>query len=360
MRTKPNLSIAPIPVPQKMEFSREIASANDGKAPQTSRLGFGTSGIMGSSMTASGRLRLLEMAFDQGVRHFDTAPHHGMGLAEEVIGAFVRGRRGDITITTTLGLSPPAIPTLLRPAMPIARSLNRCFSRQLGPQHQDRLNQVIRTLPVVGPSSPAPTYSTSEIRRSLEESLRKLATEYVDYLLLDHCDVSNLDGDIIPVLDALVGEGKIKAYGFASGRQTSRMVLTQFRDFRGGVQIPDHLLHLDTSWFVHRVKGPLFTHGVLRTPLRSPSYRPTLDLLLMRWAERLDEDPRQPELLSALLLTGALLNNPLGCVLVSTSQAQRLETYVQTLQRFSVGAPALKELLSDVSSIGSLPEHLAA
>jgi outer membrane murein-binding lipoprotein Lpp len=71
-------------------------------------------------------------------------------------------------------------------------------------------------------------------------------------------------------------------------------------------------------------------------------------------------DPRQPELLTALLLTGALLNNPDGCVLFSTSKVQRISSYVQTLQRFPAGAQALRELLSQVSSIGSLPEQLAA
>ena len=82
--------------------------------------------------------------------------------------------------------------------------------------------------------------------------------------------------------------------------------------------------------------------------------------MLIRWAEQLDEDPRQPELLTALLVTGALLNNPHGCVLFSTSKVQRITSYVATLQRFPAGAQALQDLLSQVSSIGSLPQELAA
>jgi aryl-alcohol dehydrogenase-like predicted oxidoreductase len=71
---------------------------------------------MGSAMTAAGRLRLLEAAFDQGVRHFDTAPLYGMGLAEEVLSIFARGRRSDITITSKFGLlPPPSIPCSGRP-----------------------------------------------------------------------------------------------------------------------------------------------------------------------------------------------------------------------------------------------------
>ena len=94
-------------------------------SPQPSRLGFGTSGIMGAALTSRGRLRLLDAAFDAGIRHFDTAPLYGLGLAEEVLGRFARRCRGDITLTTKFGLEPPAIPTPLRPVVPIARVLHR-------------------------------------------------------------------------------------------------------------------------------------------------------------------------------------------------------------------------------------------
>ena len=323
-------------------------------------------------MTAAGRLRLLEAAFDQGVRHFDTAPLYGMGMAEEVLAAFARGKRSDLTITSKFGLLPPSIHPLLRPALPIARSINRHVRGQMSPQQKDLANRAIRSLPVVGPSSvphaPGSTspdmgrhpYKPSEIRHGLEESLRKLGTDYIDFYLLDECQNGNLDEDVVCLLEGLVAEGKIKAYGLGSGRKASREILNQHPAFRGVVQIPDHLLHEDTSWFVERAQSPLFTHSVLSTPLRSASYRPTLDLLLIRWAEQLDADPRKPELLTALLLTGALMNNPHGCVLFSTSKVQRITSYVETLQRFPAGAQALRDLLSQVSTMGSLPQELAA
>jgi aryl-alcohol dehydrogenase-like predicted oxidoreductase len=75
-----------------------------------SRLGFGTSGIMGAALTTSRRLRLLETAYAHGIRHFDTAPLYGQGEAESLLGQFSRGKRDSITITTKFGLTPRRIP----------------------------------------------------------------------------------------------------------------------------------------------------------------------------------------------------------------------------------------------------------
>ena len=34
---------------------------------------------------------IVERAWDAGVRHFDTAPHYGLGLSERRLGALLRG-----------------------------------------------------------------------------------------------------------------------------------------------------------------------------------------------------------------------------------------------------------------------------
>lgn len=70
------------------------------------KLGFGTSQLMGR-VGRKQSLRLMEVAFDAGIRHFDTAPLYGLGAAEAMVGEFARKRRAEITITSKFGDAPP-------------------------------------------------------------------------------------------------------------------------------------------------------------------------------------------------------------------------------------------------------------
>ena len=51
-------------------------------------------------------LRLLEAAFDAGIRHFDVAPMYGYGEAEGCLGEFLQRHRADVTVTTKYGIPP--------------------------------------------------------------------------------------------------------------------------------------------------------------------------------------------------------------------------------------------------------------
>lgn len=328
---------------------------------------------MGASLTSTGRLRLLEHAFDQGIRHFDTAPLYGMGLAEEVVGRFARGRRGEITITTKFGLAPRALPPLLRPMMPIARALHRKVWRRwrsgdlamaVIPPKPKGQAPALEPVAVSAPSFPTAVppgpvsgeqaggtpYSEAAIRESLETSLRKLGSDYIDYFLLHEGQSGHVNEAVIALLENLVREGKIKHYGLGSGRSASWSILTRWPAFQGVVQIPDHLFQTDTGWFAAHAAGPLFTHFVLQTPLRTEQMRSSLDQLLLAWAERTGQDPTRPGLLSELLLMGGLLNNPEGCVLFSTSRAERIAGHVQTLQAMPGVAPVLQQMLADTQA----------
>ena len=80
----------------------------------TTQLGFGCSSLLGFSASEN-RGRLIDAAYDAGIRHFDVARSYGSGrwkVARKTLGS----RRADVTITTKFGLPVPRNPALVRRA----------------------------------------------------------------------------------------------------------------------------------------------------------------------------------------------------------------------------------------------------
>src|SRR5216683_5109375 len=86
-------------------------------------IGFGCSSI--ASVGRKKALRLLESAFDAGIRHFDVARYYGYGEAEGILGAFIKSRRAQVTVTTKFGIEPPRRTNALRIALGIGRRFLR-------------------------------------------------------------------------------------------------------------------------------------------------------------------------------------------------------------------------------------------
>jgi D-threo-aldose 1-dehydrogenase len=150
-------------------------------------LGYGTAAL-GRSLSARQRLRLIEAAYDAGIRYFDTAPLYGAGAAEEALGRFLRAGR-DVTVATKVGIVPPGL---------VGVALRR---------------------PAAGGR-----FSPRDIRAQLERSLRRLRLERVDTVLLHEIDAASAPG-ALETLDVLRGEGKLDHAGIATGSAASAAVL---------------------------------------------------------------------------------------------------------------------------------------
>ncbi len=322
---------------------------------------------MGSALTSAGRLRLLDVAFEEGITHFDTAPLYGQGLAESLLGRFARSRREALTITTKFGLVPKTYPALLRPLIPIARIVNRrMVSKDRLLAYLNRVKPP-RPLPppghgaanLAGPTAGSPPnswpatetvmppvpYTPETIREQLEQSLRRLKTDHIDYYLLHDCHVQYLQPGILECLDRSVQEGKIRHYGIGSGRWQSRCILEKFATVPWVVQIPDGWANCDTDWFAQRAQPPLFTHSSLRLSLQADPG--SMEIVKRRWAELSDQDPDQPELLSELLLSGALIKNASGCVVFSSRHARHIRSNAALLERLKARRTAVETLLHE-------------
>lgn len=123
-------------------------------------------------------IRAVRAALDMGVTFFDTANVYGAGHSEQVLArAFADGKRPDVVIAT---------------------KFNAVFDES--------------TRKVTGSDS-----SPAGIRRACENSLRRLETDYIDlYQFHDNGFPPEKAEPVRETLEALVKEGKIRAYGWST------------------------------------------------------------------------------------------------------------------------------------------------
>jgi aryl-alcohol dehydrogenase-like predicted oxidoreductase len=117
---------------------RQLGSRN----ARISELGFGAGGFWGMEMFSERLARdLVDIAIDSGVNFFDTGPNYSGGNAEGRLGKILAARRPNIFVGT------------------------KCGTHLIGRRH-------------------VKDYSYPALRRSLDESLRRLQTTHVDLLQL--------------------------------------------------------------------------------------------------------------------------------------------------------------------------------
>lgn len=135
----------------------------------------------------------LESAWDGGIRYYDTAPHYGLGLAERRLGEFLRDKRRDeYVVSTKVGrlLDP-------NPAFAGGTDLANGF---------DVPDDLVRRFD--------PT--ASGVRRSIEDSLRRMGIDRIDIAFLHDPDVYDLERGLregLPALVALREEGVVSGIG---------------------------------------------------------------------------------------------------------------------------------------------------
>jgi len=154
-----------------MKYNRYIPDA-----PPVSQIGMGTwqLGVNAGwrNLSEQEAIRMVHTALEAGVNFFDTAPNYGAGTSELRLGkALQKADRSDIIINTKFGHT-------------VGGNID---------------------------------FSTDAIRTSVEGSLRRLQVDYLDSAIFHNPPHELLDGNRAAaqyeLLERLVEEGKIKAYG---------------------------------------------------------------------------------------------------------------------------------------------------
>jgi D-threo-aldose 1-dehydrogenase len=141
----------------------------------------------------------LEAAWDAGVRYFDAAPHYGLGLGERRLGEFLGSKpRDEFIISTKVG------------RLLVANS----DGPQPDPEGFDVVSPLVRRR----------DYSGDGVRRSIDESLKRMGLGRMDVVFVHDPDdyyKQALD-DAFPALDDLRRQGVITSYG--AGMNQSKML----------------------------------------------------------------------------------------------------------------------------------------
>lgn len=199
----------------------------DGSRMPLASLGFGCAQLLRIHSNRD-RKAVLAAAYDAGIRHFDVAPLYGLGQAETELGRFLRGRRETVTVTTKFGLDPAVGMSAVRVVQGMARRLIDAL-----PPLKRYLQSRRR------PLAASQSFDPKAAERSLERSLRRLNTDYIDYFLLHEPTADLVDRDRpIEFLQRQKERGLIRAFGVAGPVSTLVAVIAGYPALADIVQHP--------------------------------------------------------------------------------------------------------------------------
>ena len=127
-------------------------------------------------------VKLLRLAHEKGINYFDTADTYGSGLGETLLRDAFGHMRESIVISTKIGY--------------------------------DFYNHTARR----GQQERPQDWSEDFIRFALEQSLKRLGTDYIDFLQLHNTKMDAVENDaLFELMEEFEKEGKVRAYGIALG-----------------------------------------------------------------------------------------------------------------------------------------------
>jgi D-threo-aldose 1-dehydrogenase len=160
------------------------------------RLGYGAAAVgnLYRAVDDESARKLLDAAWDAGIRYYDTAPHYGLGLSERRLGEMLQRRpREEFVVSTKVG-------------------------RLLVPDPDGAARRDDDIFEVPADHRRVWDFSEAGLRRSLEDSLGRLGLDSVDVLYLH--DVERSGKDVAEVVDSGVAalarlreEGLVRAIG---------------------------------------------------------------------------------------------------------------------------------------------------
>ncbi|WP_417586932.1 aldo/keto reductase [Pararhodobacter oceanensis] len=151
---------------------------------EASVIGLGTwaiGGWMWGGTDESRSIAAIQTSIDEGITLIDTAPAYGQGIAEEIVGKAIKGRRDQVVLATKCGL------------VWHCQKGNHFFDYDGKPVHR--------------------YLGKDAIIYELEQSLKRLGTEYIDHYITHWQDPTTPIDETMEALETLKRQGKIRSIG---------------------------------------------------------------------------------------------------------------------------------------------------
>lgn len=151
---------------------------------QASAIGLGTwaiGGWMWGGTDESRSIAAIQASVDAGISLIDTAPAYGQGVAEQIVGKALKGRRDKVVLATKCGL------------VWHMQKGNHFFDYNGAPVHR--------------------YLGKDAIIHEVEQSLRRLNTDYIDHYITHWQDPTTPVAETMEALETLKTQGKIRSIG---------------------------------------------------------------------------------------------------------------------------------------------------
>ena len=302
---------------------------------RVSSVGFGCASLGGHIGLRKG-LEALERAYEAGITWYDVAPSYGDAMAESILGEFASKKRDSIYVCTKVGMRPADTPAAMRLLKPMVRIVVATFPALL--RHVSRVRPKAFKVPL----------SAELIKTSVEESLRRLRTDYVDVLALHRPAVEEVvREDIIMALERVVRDGKARAVSIAGNLEAGMKGLDESLPYRL-VQIANNSLEPDLAKLKERARpGRTFvTYGSFSSLDRLVT-RINAQTEILSALHELGYRGNLTEIAAAFLVDYAFATNSAGVTLFSMFQKEHLDFNLLRLNNH----PTLEQLNSIVAAL---------
>ncbi len=217
-----------------MEYT--IISGTDMKVSRIAQGTWAIGGWMWGGTDESESIRTIHAALDKGINLIDTAPVYGFGVSEEIVGKAIeqKGQRENVFIATKVGLE----------------WNNGSVSRNSSPRR---------------------------IRKEIQDSLRRLRTDYIDIYQVHWPDLAVPIEETARTMQALLNQGLIRAIGVSnySPEQMDRfMAVSKLHTVQPPYNLFERQIERDVLPYVREKNLSAFAYGPLCRGLLTGTMRP--------------------------------------------------------------------------------------